>query len=392
MTKMTDAKIRKLIKPGLYAVDTTLYLRVSRGGSKSWVQRVTFDGRRIDRGLGSWPVMLTDDAKLLALENRRKIGAGVDPWAERRKAKLPTFQQAAELTLKANKGRWKTNKSERAWYGAMVNYAYPTIGDKRVDLIGREDVLSILTPIWTEKSQTARRLRQRIRAVFSWCQAHGYVESNPAGEGINGALPKMPSIKENFRAAHYNDVTEALENIRAADIGLSAKLCLEFLILTAARSGEARGAMWSEIDLENKTWIIPASRMKGGKEHRVPLSNAVLDVLERARILDDGSDLVFPAPKKAGVPLGIVSLNRVLQAAGLSDQTTVHGFRSSFRDWAADSGKPREIAEAALAHAVGGVEGSYFRSDLFDRRRILMQQWTDFINGTGGRIVKMRHG
>ena len=390
MTKLTDSKIRKLTKPGLYAADTTLYLRIAPGGSKSWIQRVTFEGRRIDRGLGSWPVMRTDDAKLVALENRRKIGAGIDPWTERRKAKIPMFRRAAELTLEANKGRWKTGKSAKDWHSVMTLYAFPIIGNRRVDLIGREDVLSILTPIWTEKSQTARRLRQRMRTVFSWCQAHGYVESNPAGESINGALPKMPSIKENFKALHYNGVAEALEKVRAAEIGLSAKYCLEFLVLTATRSGEARGAVWSEVDMENRTWKIPAIRMKGGKEHRIPLSDAAVDVLERAKMLRDGSDLIFPAPKKTGAPMGIVSLNRVLKATGYSDQATIHGFRSSFRDWCAETSKPREIAELALAHTIPGVEGAYFRSDLFDRRRLLMDQWAAYVTGTTADVIELR--
>ena len=193
-----------------------------------------------------------------------------------------------------------------------------------------------------------------------------------------------------MRALPYRDVAAALATIEASGSSLSAKACLTFTILTAARSGEARGAIWDEIDEDAATWTIPGSRMKGGREHRVPLSAAALGVLERMRPLRDDSGLVFPSPTRRGKPLSDMTLTKILRNTGLSARSTVHGYRSSFRDWSADSGKPREIAEAALAHAVGGVEGSYFRSDLFDRRRRLMADWAGYLSGDGAKVVQLR--
>ena len=206
-----------------------------------------------------------------------------------------------------------------------------------------------------------------------------------AGEGIEGALPAMPAVKAHFRALPYQEVAAALETVDGSKASKAAKLCLRFLILTAARSGEARAATWAEVDFEAKEWRIPGERMKGGREHRVPLNRAALVVLERARVLDEGSGLIFPSPLKPGRPLSPMTLTKILRDQGLAERGTVHGFRSSFRDWCAETGKPREVAEAALAHTVGGVEGAYFRSDLYARRRVLMDQWAAFLTGRRGR-------
>ena len=271
----------------------------------------------------------------------------------------------------------------------LERHAYPVIGDMSVDRIRREDVLRTLTPIWTRRPETARRVRQRMRAVLRWCWAHGYVSENVAGEGIDGALPKMPAVRQHFRALPYSEVATALETVEASRVSKAAKLCLRFLVLTAARSGEARGATWAEVDAEAREWRIPGDRMKRGAEHRVPLSDAALAVLERARRLDDGSGLIFPSALRPGHSLSNMTLTKILRDQGLAGRTTVHGFRSAFRDWCAETGKPREIAEAALAHTVGGVEGAYFRSDLFARRRVLMDQWSAFLTEAQGKVVRL---
>ena len=273
-----------------------------------------------------------------------------------------------------------------------MKYAFPVVGNVTVNQIGREDVLRILTPVWTSRPETARRLRQRIRAVLRWCEAHGYVEHNVAGESIAGALPVMPRIRAHFRAMDYSEVAAALETVEASGASTAAKLCLRFTVLTAARSGEARGAAWAEIDMDAREWRISGSRMKSGADHRVPLADAALAVLEQARMLEDGSGLLFPSPMKRGRSLSDMTLTKVLRETGLADRATVHGFRSSFRDWCGETGKPREIAEAALAHTVGGVEGAYFRSDLFQRRRRLMDQWAVYVvRGGSGKVVSL-HG
>ena len=222
--------------------------------------------------------------------------------------------------------------------------------------------------------------------MLRWCWAHGYVSENVAREGIDGALP---AVKAHFRALPYHKVAAALETVDGSKASQAAKLCLRFLILTAARSGEARGATWVEVDSEAREWRIPGERIKGGASHRVPLSDAAPTALERARALDDGSGLVFPSPLRSGRPLSNMTLTKILRNQGLAVRATVHGFRSTFRGWCAETGRPREIAEAALAHTVGGIEGAYFRSDLLARRRVLMDQWAAFLTAAQDKVVRL---
>ena len=387
---LTAAKAKSLSRPGMYRADATLYLRIAPGGTKHWIQRLTIDGRRHDLGLGGFPLVSLAAARDQAFENRRKVRAGRDPLAEKRRAKTPTFAVAAVRTCEALRPRWRNRKHETDWMATLENHAFPILGGMSVDRIRREDVLRALTPIWTAKPETARRVRQRIRAVLRWCWAHGYVRENVAGEGIDGALPAMPAVKEHFRVLPYREVSDALEAVQESRVSEAAKLCLRLLVLTAARSGEARGATWAEVDTEAREWRIPGERMKGGREHRVPLSEAACDVLARARPLEDGSGLIFPSPLRAGRPLSNMTLTKILRDRGLADRATVRGFRSAFRDWCAETGKPREVAEAALAHTVAGIEGAYFRSDLFARRRALMDQWAAFLSGSDAKVVRFR--
>ena len=391
MGKLTVAKMRALSKPGMYGDGGTLYLRVSPGGSKSWIQRLAVHGRRRDIGLGGWPLTTLTEAREMAFENRRLARRGGDPLAEKRKANMPTFQEAAMQTFEANRPRWRNDKVAKNWLQQLERHAFPVMGEMPVDRIGREDVLRVLTPIWTTKPEVARKLRQRIRATLRWAEAHGFVDSNPAGDAIDGALPTMPAVKRHFRALPYGDVAVALEAVESTRAVLASKLCFRFLILTAARSGEARGAAWEEIHENEREWRIPGERMKTGHPHRIPLSDAAMAVLEQARLLRDDSGLVFPSPVKRGRPLSDMAFTKLLRTTGLAEKTVVHGFRSSFRDWCAETGKPRELAEAALAHTVGGVEGAYFRSDLFERRRLLMDQWAAYLTGADAEVVRL-HG
>ena len=268
----------------------------------------------------------------------------------------------------------------------MAKRVLPVLGDKRVDRIGRDDVLRVLTPTWTSRPEIARKLRSRTRTVLTWAQAHGHVERNVAGDAIDGALPAMPAVKAHFRALAYRDVAEALQTSEASRASVSAKACLRFVVLTACRSGEARLATCAEIDIEAREWRLPAARMKGGAEHRVPLSDAALDVLEVVR-----HGLLFPSPSRPSKPLSDMTLTKVLRDAGLAARATMHGFRSSFRDWCAGTGRPREIAEADLAHTVGGREGAYYQSDLFELRRRLMDQWAAYVAAGGPKVVRL-HG
>ena len=327
----------------------------------------------------------------MAFENRRLARRGGNPLADRRKANVPTFQEAAMQTFEANRPRWRNDKVTKTWLQQLERHAFPVMGEMPVDRIGREDVLRVLTPIWTRKPEIARKLRQRIRATLRWAEAHGFVDSNPAGDAIDGALPTMPAVKQHFRALPHDEVAAALETVESTRAVPASKLCFRFLILTAVRSGEARGATWDEIHEGEREWRIPGERMKAGQPHRIPLSDAAMSVLEQARPLRDDSGLVFPSPVKRGRSLSDMALTKILRSTGLAEKAVVHGFRSSFRDWCAETGKPRELAEAALAHTVGGVEGAYFRSDLFERRRLLMDQWAAYLTGTNAEVVRL-HG
>ena len=381
---LSARKLDTVNTPGMYSDGGTLFLRVAPGGSKQWVQRLTVKGRRRDIGLGGYPLVSLADARAAAFNNRQLAQAGGDPIAERQKAKVPTFREAAAATFETLRPRWCSDKVAANWMQQLERHAMKRLGPLPVDTIGREDILRVLTPIWTTTPETARRVRRCIKATLRWAVSSGHAEVNMAGEVLDGALPRLPSVKAHLRALPYSDVPQALDTIGGATIGA---LALRFVILTAARSGEARGAQWSEIDLDRREWRIPGERMKAGREHRVPLTGAVLDVLRQAKALDDGSGLVFPSPVRRGRPLSDVTLTKVLRDKGIAERATVHGFRSSFRDWCAETGKVREIAEAALAHTVKGVEGAYFRSDLFDRRRRLMEAWAGFVTGEGSATV-----
>ena len=398
MKKPINATEAKAIKEsGLYRAGDTLYLYVGKNGSKSWIQRLKVNSKRHDIGLGSFSLVTLAEAKEKALANRRLARIeSRNPLAEKRKSQAPIFRDAATRTLEMLSPTWRSAKGAANWWARMEQHVFPRMGDIHVNEIDRAHVLAVLTPIWTSKPETGRKVRQGIKATLEWCQAHGFIEHNFAGDAISGALPSMPAVKENFRSLPYAEIPEALETIRASRSSVSAKACLEFVILTACRSGEARLAKWEEIDLEKRTWTIPASRMKAGKEHRQPLNDAALAVLEQAKFVHDGSDLIFPSPTKKGKPLSDMSLTKMLRDMGLAERATVHGFRSTFRTWASENtNADHAVMELCLAHAVGSaVEQAYARSDLFTKRARLLAQWGSFVVGddAGRRKVVALHG
>ena len=389
---LTAAKAKSLSKHGLHSDGRGLYLRIAKGGSKGWILRISIDGRRRDVGLGGYPTVSLAKARQVSDAHRLAVAEGRDPLVEKRRAKMPTFEEAAQRVHALNLGRWRNGKHTDQWINTLRTYAFPTLGRMSLDRIKRQDVLAVLTPIWTTKPESARRIRQRIRTVMKWGQAHGFNESNPAGEAIDGALPPMPRVKAHFRALPYLEIPTALETIDSSPASIAAKLCLRFLILTASRSGEARKATWKEIHEDARLWIIPAVRMKGGAEHRIPLTDAALAVLNEATPLrrDDGH--VFPSPRKHGSPLSDMTLTKLLRDCGLADRATVHGFRSAFRDWASErTNAPHAVMQRALAHSVAdAVEAAYSRSDLLERRRDLMRRWAEFVTGDGAKVVRLR--
>ena len=379
--KLSAKEVKALNEPGRHSDGDGMHLFISKSGNRSWVQRMTIQGRRRDFGLGGYPTVSLAQARKRASDIREAVGNGIDPVAEKRRPAMPTFREAALAVHEANKPRWRNESHATGWIQTLQRHAFPKIGSKHVNTITRSDMLSVLTPIWSTRPETARRVRQRMRTIFRWAMANEFIESNPAGEAIDGALPSMPKVKAHLRALPYDEVGAALSTVDASQTSPASKLCLAFLVFTAARSGEARGATWDEVDLEGATWTIPGSRMKAGEEHRVPLSNQALDVLRLARSLEDGSGLCFPSPLHRGRMLSDMTLTKVLRTTGLAERATVHGFRTSFRTWTMEqTDAPWAVAEAALAHQLGGsVEQAYARSDLFVRRRALMQQWADFI-------------
>jgi len=352
---------------------------VTDSGSKSWFLRITVDGRRRDIGLGGWPDVSLADARRKALEHRSAVADGRDPVANKRQVVTPAFRDAAQAVYDANRPRWRSERHAANWWGSLEKHVFPVIGDTRVDRITQSDVLRVLTPIWTTQPEVARKTRQRIRTILRWAMAHGFVQLNMAGKVIDGALPPMPRVKSHFRSLPYTEVAEALAMVDQTGASPSAKLCLRFVILTAARSGEARNATWDEIDFGACEWRIPADKMKAASEHRVPLSEAALEVLDSAKDCHDGSDLVFPSPLKPGQPLSDMTLTKILRDVGLADRATVHGFRASFRTWALEeTDTPWAVAEAALAHSLGdSVQQAYIRGDAYAKRRKLMDQWAE---------------
>lgn len=384
MKTLTAAQVKSLKKPGLHRADIGLYLSVKSSGRRSWIQRVLINGKRRDIGLGGYPDISLAQAREQAGRNRIDIADGIDPLVVKRRLTTPTFREAAERTHASLAPTWRSEQHAVRWMRTLEKHVMPSLGEIPVDQITKHDVLRVLEPIWHTRPETAKRIRWRIRAVLRYCQAHDFVEGNVADERINGALPKIPTAKKNLRAMPYQDMAGIWKFIDEKLESVPARLCMKWTILTAARSGEARGARWSEIDLENNIWTVPGERMKGGKPHRVPLSTVALGVLEEAKSLRDRfSDLLFPSPVKRGYPLSDMTLMMNLRRLGLAERTVVHGFRSSFRTYALEKTElPWEVCEAALAHELGSqVAWSYARSDLLERRRPLMQFWADFLLG-----------
>ena len=278
----------------------------------------------------------------------------------KRRPSVPTFAEALETVIRIHESGWKNGgKTAAHWQASLGAYALPRLGRRLVCDVDTVDVMSVLLPIWTTKAETARRVRQRIGAVMKWAIAQGFRQDNPAGEAIGAALPKTNGVRRHLRALPHSEVAAAIATIRGTDAYRATVLAFEFLVLTATRSGEVRLARWTEMDLEAATWTIPGERMKMKREHRVPLSSRALGVLTEAHQLQQGTGLVFPSV--TGRPLTDSTISKLVRENGI--KAVPHGFRSSFRDWCGETGQPREVAEACLAHSINSrVEAAYARS------------------------------
>ncbi len=378
MGRLTPLQIRNLKEPGRYSDGDGLYLELTGPSKGNWQLRATVNGRRRDIGLGSLALVSLKEARDAAFELRRDIQRGIDPVAERKRRRLEilTFKAAALRVHAEQKASWKNGKHQDQWITTLENYAFPLLGNRLANDIEGPLIREVLLPIWLTKPETARRVKQRIGVVLDWAYASGMRPTEAPMRSVSRVLPRQPKKDGHFAAIPYDAVPSFRAHLHTR---LSVpRLALEFLILTAARSGEVRGAKWGEIDLEAKLWTIPASRMKVGKEHVVPLSNAAIDLLERARQYHAPcSNLLFPG-RDVRRPLSDMTLLKILRYADLP--YTVHGFRSAFRDWAAEqTSYPGEVAEAALAHTVANkVEAAYRRTNYLDKRREMMADWATF--------------
>ena len=386
---LSAAFVKTVTTPGRYGdgrggYGLSLLVKPMASGrlSKTWSQRVRIAGRPANIGLGRYPVVSLSEARAAALKNARAVAQGQDV----RGGGVPTFEEAVEKVVEIHRPTWKDGaRSADIWRSSLGEYAIPRLGRKRVSDVTTADVMACLLPIWNEKRETARRVRQRIGAVMKWAVAQGYRQDNPAGEAIGAALPKSTGVQKHMRALPHAEVAAALTKVRASGAWPSTKMAFEFLVLTAARSGEVRLATWGEVDRDGAVWTVPAERMKTQREHRVPLSDRALEVLREASKYADGSGLVFPS--QSGRVLSDMTISKLVKEQGIP--AVPHGFRSSFRDWCSDTGQPREVAEMALAHVVRGVEGAYARSDLFERRRRLMDRWAGYITGGSAKVIRL---
>ncbi len=378
--KALSAAFVRSAPPGRHCDGNGLYLFVQPSGTRSWIQRLVIRGRKRELGLGSLALVSLAEAREKALTHRKLARSGGDPLAEKRRAEgIPTFAEAARRVVERKRAGWRNPKSATNWLRSLDAYVFPRIGKIAVSEVTSADVLEVLTPIWHLKAETARAVRHRLRAVLEWSIAMGWRGDNPC-DRLLPVLGPQHDVVQHRRALPHGEVAAALAKVRVSEPATADRLALEFLVLTAARGGEVRGALWTEIDREDGVWTIPASRMKANRPHRVPLCGRALEILDAARTLGGGrSPIVFVTER--GQPLNNKRMCRLLEKYRIA--AVPHGFRSSFRDWAAEeTDHPREVIEAALAHVVRNrVEAAYARSDLFERRRRLMDDWAGYLAG-----------
>ena len=351
-----------------------LILRVTPTGSRRWTWRGTVRGRTIELGLGGTTYVSLREARERAFEYRRLSLSGVDPRVHNQ-ASL-TFGEAFERVIRIQRRSWKSGSTTEEGWRQTARSHMATLLDRPVADIQATDVLAVVMPIWSDKHITANRVLRRISAVLKWAVAAGLRSDDPC-PAVRAALPRRSQRTTHHRAIHHSELGRALKRIDASPAWPGTRLAISFLALTAARSGEVRGATWSEIDLEARLWTVSGSRTKTGRKHRIPLSGQAIEIVRRARTLSNGRTLVFPG-KRAGHPVSRTTIAKLFR--GLDLPGTPHGLRSSFRSWAAETDVRREVAEQALGHVVRSqTEAAYQRSDLLEQRREVMQAWADLI-------------
>jgi integrase len=383
---LSAAYVHSIKSPGKYhdGKGTGLFLLVKKSGARSWVQRLMVQGKRRELGLGSPPFVTLSEARNQALDNKRMVVSGRDPLAEQRKTKLAlSFEEAARKTHIELAPTWKNPKDRAAFLSSLERYVFPRFGNVTLSDVSSADIRQAILTARAKAPGVAKKLTYRISSVFRWGIAEGHCVNNPSTSDAL-ALPRDTRTVSHRKALHYSKVSGCIETVKASGAGATTKLALEFLILTATRSGETRMARWEEFDLELElettpaTWTVPAERMKMKRPHRIPLSDRAVKILMEARELSDGSDLVFFGTKY-GKPLSDMTLSKLVKELGFD--ADVHGFRTSFRTWGQEQTDfPREVQEAALGHKVGdAAEQAYARSDLFHKRKKMMERWSRFL-------------
>ena len=389
--KLSPPAVSALKKPGRFADGNGLYLVVSPTGNKKWILRTVVQGRRTDIGLGGISTTTLAKARRKAAELREVARDGGNPIEDRRKSNshAPTFKEAAIQVHADHKKTWKNEKHAAQWISTLKEYTYPHFGDIRIDQVSSADVLKSLSPIWLTKPETARRVRQRIGTVMDWAKAAGHRSGDNPIDGIQKGLPKQPKQTGHHAALPYGEISNFISDLRTTTADETTRLAFEFLILTATRTSEVLLAKWSEIDLKNKTWTIPADRMKAGRKFRVPLGKRCLNILKRAKTLAEDSEYLFHGRTKTK-PLSNAAFLMIVRRMG--KDITPHGYRSTFRDWAAErTNFSREVCEMALAHVVSNkTEAAYLRGDLFDKRRSLMDTWESYAVSDDAKVVTLR--
>jgi integrase len=384
MGKLSALAIKAAKEPGRYHDGDGLMLDVKKSGSASWLLRVQVNGKRRDFGLGSLSQLSLSQAREKADEMRRQCRSGIDPVALRREEKsvrpaIPTFEEAATLAHEEQKGGWRNAKHKAQWISSLKAYAFPHFGQLAVDQVDGPAIREALIPIWLSKPETARRVRQRVGAVLDWAYSKGLRQTEAPMRSIGKGLPRQPKKDGHFAALPYVDVPALMAKL--AEANSVGRVALRFLILTAARSGEVRGARWDEFNFEAGIWTVPAGRMKAGKVHMVPLSNSAIAALEIAKGWgrSGGDEIVFPGLRFK--PMSDMTLAKVLRTATTAN-ATVHGFRSAFRDWAAEcTDVAGDVVEAALAHTISNrVEAAYRRTNYLEKRRGLMETWANYVS------------
>lgn len=376
-TPLSSVAVRSLRTAGKYYDQHGLFLRIEPSGSRRWVQRLNIEGRQREMGLGSADLITLAEARSVALDNKKLVKQGGDPFAAKKEKKvIPTFSKAVDEVIALYAPTWSNAKHAAQFRSTLATYAMPRLGARLVNDIGSADILAVIQPIWAEKSETAKRLKQRIGTVMKWAIAQGYRSDDPT-LALNQILPKITKKPKHRASLPYTELAECLEVIRNSDAMPTTKLAIEFLVLTATRSGEVRFADWSEINLDKRTWTIPAERMKMKEEHVIPLSDRALQILEEAKKHGE-SGLIFQG-MRTGRPMSDMTMSKLVKELGFP--VDIHGFRTSFRTWVQEqTNTPFEVAERALAHRTSNkVVAAYARSDLLEKRRELMAQWGSYL-------------